>query len=360
MKVLFIARPHLYSVPGGDTVQMESTAKYLRKLGVEVDIIGGNENPDYSQYDLLHFFNIIDPEDILGHGLKSSKPYVISTIYVDYSEYDRNYRKDIIGKLSKFISYDAVEYLKTVVKFLFKAEKISTYKYFLRGHKASKKYLLRHAACLLPNSHSEYQRLEKDFGIEKKYFVIPNAIDDEIFSMNEKEEERKYILCVARIEGRKNQLNLIRAMNNKNVNVILVGKSAPNQRDYFEQCKKEAAGNIYFYDQVSQRELAGLYKKAKVHVLASWFETTGLSSLEAAAMGCNIVVSGRGDVKEYFKDMAYYCDPGDVQSIYDAVIKAYHAKTNHILRDEVFEHYTWKHTAEKTLEAYKEVLGIRE
>jgi hypothetical protein len=45
-----------------------------------------------------------------------------------------------------------------------------------------------------------------------------------------------------------------------------------------------------------------------VHALPSWFETTGLTSLEAGAMGCNLVVGMGGDTHDYFQDLAWYCE----------------------------------------------------
>src|SRR6186997_1543336 len=88
MKVLFLSRATLYSVYGGDTVQIESTAKYLRRLGVDVDIRLCNEQIRYADYDLIHCFNITRPADLLGHIRKSHKPFLISTIFVDYSDFE--------------------------------------------------------------------------------------------------------------------------------------------------------------------------------------------------------------------------------------------------------------------------------
>lgn len=357
MKVLFIARPDLYKVPGGDTVQMEGTAKYLRRLGVTVEIHAGYERADTGAYDLLHFFNIIDPEDLLGYALQTAKPYVISTIYVDYSEYDREHRKDLIGILSRVFPYHAIEYFKTLAKYFLKGEKLSSLQYLWRGHAGSIRYLLKHAACLLPNSEHEYQRLLHDFGMAKTYAVVPNAIDPDVFPARGNEEERKGVLCVARIEGRKNQLNLVRAMKDLPLELHLVGKTSPNQQAYAAQCKLEAGNNIFFHEQLDQQALAGLYRKAKVHVLPSWFETTGLSSLEAAAMGCNIVVSDKGDVKDYFGDLAYYCDPGDPGDIAQAVVRACEEPVKQELREKVFRDYTWEQAAQRTLEAYRMVLN---
>jgi glycosyltransferase involved in cell wall biosynthesis len=111
-------------------------------------------------------------------------------------------------------------------------------------------------------------------------------------------------------------------------------------------------------EHIDHKELARIYKAAKVHVLPSWFETTGLSSLEAGVMGCNVVVTRKGDTEEYFEDMAYYCEPDSIVSIKEAVMNA-HAQPFHTgLKDKILENYTWQNTAKETLEAYKTILKL--
>lgn len=358
MKVLFIARNNLYSYPGGDTVQIINTAKFLKKCKVDVDILLSNEKVRYDSYDILHFFNIIDPEDILGHILKSNKPFVVSTIYVDYSEYDKNHRRGFVGLLAKWIPKTSVEYLKTLAKYIIKGEKISTSYFFIKGHKKSIQYILKRASCILPNSISEYKRLVNDFGIECSFLIVPNAIDKELFNGNNIINDRKenLVLCIARIEGIKNQLNLIKAISNTSVQLLLIGRESANQKRYVSQCKLAAGHNVTFLPFVSQTELIKYYKQAKVHVLPSWFETTGLSSLEAAAMGCNIVVTDKGDVREYFGDLAYYCEPDSPDSIALAIQSALQNEVNGALQEKVHKEYTWEKAAEQTLAAYKKVL----
>jgi len=102
-----------------------------------------------------------------------------------------------------------------------------------------------------------------------------------------------------------------------------------------------------------QRELAGYYRKAKVHILPSWFETTGLSSIEAAAMGCNIVITDKGDTREYFGDDAFYCDPANPASILETVEKASAAGINENLQKKILEKYTWQQAALQTSKAYQ-------
>lgn len=356
MKVLFIARHDLYSNAGGDTVQAKNTAKYLQKKGVDVDIFLSNAIIDYKKYDLIHFFNIIDPEDIIGHLQKTDKPCVCSTIYVNYREYDRLHRKGLVGLLSRYLPYHTVEYLKTLVKFMIKGEQVSSYTYFLKGNKGSIRYILKRLEHILPNSQSEYQRLHESFGELPPATIVPNGIEEELF-IPQKQVNRRGVLCVARLEGRKNQLNLVRAFKKLDHHLTLIGMDSPNQREFSMQCRKEAGENVSFIGQMNQQHLIAYYNQAKVHILPSWFETTGLSNLEAAAMGCNIVVADKGDVKEYFGDLAYYCDPANPISIAEAIEQAYAAPVNPELEKKVRREYTWNRAAEKTLEAYKKVLN---
>lgn len=358
MKVAFISRNTLFTGKGGDTVQIVKTAQYLRRLGVEVDIYTAAEKIDYDKYDILHGFNVIRPADLTGHFKKFKKLKVLSTIYVDYSEYEVRARGGMIGKVVSLIGSDNAEYLKTIIRRIRNGEKSFGFSYLLRGHRNSLKELIGLSDILLPNSESEYKRLYSKYGISKKHLVIPNAIDRAVFrhSDHKQHKQKNLVICVARIDGLKNQLNLIRALNNTKFQLILIGKPAPNHLSYFEQCKKEAAANISFIPAMEQEELVGYYQRAAVHAMPSWFETTGLSSLEAIAMGCNIVISDRGDQVEYFGDHACYAKPDDVMSIYEAVVKASEKKPDESFREKVFEEYCWEKTAEKTFFAYQQCL----
>lgn len=358
MKILFISRSNLYKDKGGDTVQIVNTAKYLRLLGVHVDIKLSTENIDYASYDLLHFFNIIRPADILSHIKKANKPFVVSTIYVDYGDYERNERGGLTGLPSKIFSADTLEYFKAIARFILKGEKIASREYLLLGQKRSIKKIMKLSSMLLPNSHSEYKRLSSKYKLNCRYMAIPNAIDTDIFSKETdiNQKDPYLVICVGRIEGRKNQLKLIKALNDSAYKLIIIGSPSTNHVKYYNLCKETAHSNVSFIESISQEELMKYYQKAKVHVLPSWIETTGLSSLEAAAMKCNIVVTDKGDTEEYFEHYAFYCDPGSEKSIYETVKKAVDSDFQEDLYKKVFREYIWQVTAEKTLSAYKNIL----
>src|ERR1700679_2208445 len=115
IKVAFISRATLFSSPGGDTRQLEQTALNLKKYGAEIDIYLSGQSINYSKYDLLHFFNIIRPADIIKHIKASKTPFVVSTIFVEYGTV-REEAKGIKGMLKKIFTDDGLEYLKVIAR----------------------------------------------------------------------------------------------------------------------------------------------------------------------------------------------------------------------------------------------------
>lgn len=330
MNVLFHIRNDYKRNLAGDSIQMLKTKEYLEKLGVKVDI-SCQYNINLRKYDVLHIFNIIKANEsykFVQNALSQRKPYVVSTIYWNMTDYIKN-DENTSSTLEWWMKFNDM-----------------------------RKEILDNASALLPNSNMEMHMLKKDFNMNKKFFVIPNCSDRLFYnakpdSFISKYRLKDFILCVGRISCRKNQLALIKALKNTNFKLVLIGPKS--NREYFEMCKKEANRNVTFIGEMKHHELASAYAAAKVHVLPSWFETPGLSSLEAGLAGCNIVTTDKGSTKEYFKDMAYYCDPSNEESINKSITSAYNKTKDNRLRDYIFANYTWETAAQRTLEAYKYV-----
>jgi len=353
MRVAFIARSTLYTVPGGDTVQVVQTARQLTALGVEVDILLSKEMIPYEQYDLLHFFNLIRPADILYHSRMAKKPFVISTILCTYGDYYK-YNRNGLGAIFTRLPADGVEYLKTVARWVLGKDHLSSIDYLWKGQRKSIIEILGKADIILPNSESEFKRVQETYPCKVKHMIITNGINPEKFPFNAAvEKDENLVICVARIEGRKNQLNLIKALNNTRFKLVIIGAPAPNQQEYYQQCRDIAADNISFADRLPQHELLEYFQRAKVHILPSWFETTGLSSIEATVMHCNIVITNKGDTHDYFGDDAVYCDPASPESILKAVEEASVAPFNEDLLKRILNNYTWQQAAQQTLKAYQ-------
>lgn len=369
MKILFITRSTVYSGPGGDTIQLENTKLFLEKLGCEVDV-ATTPYPVLNGYDVVHFFNLRNPQDILLNVRRvrdAGIPSVLSTIWGSYYECDQKERKGFQKLIANTFKESQVEYFKTAARIILNANfNRNTFPYLLKGHLGSQKEIVRKVDFLLPNSPTELIRVREDMGVySKPGCYVANAVDltvfnDDILVSDKYKKLKGCLLSAARVEIRKSQLDLIRAVKGLPYKLVIVGKPSPNSLSYFNQCKDEADDNVSFIEHVTQSELAELYKICKAHALISWMETPGLSSLEAAVMNSNLLITDRGDTEFYFEGLATYCEPGDVQSIREGIITVMEKEVDPALSKRVIENFTWEHTAKQTLSGYKEALRINQ
>lgn len=331
LKVLFQSRGDYKNNVAGDSIQMLKTKEYLEKLDVSVDI-SSNSRISIEKYDLIHIFNLTRAKEsyrFSQNAISQNKPYVLSTIY-----------------------WNMIYYIK-------KDKNASSMYEWWAAQNELRREILKNASMLLPNSQIEMEVIKKDFMTDQKSFIIPNC-SDSLFYKGRPEnfisqyELKDFVLCVGRISPRKNQLSLIEALKGIDLKLVLIGPKS--SEEYYGTCRMAAGDNVIFIDKMKHHELASAYAAAKVHVLPSWFETPGLSSLEAGLAGCNIVTTDKGSTKEYFKDMADYCNPSSIESISKAVIAAYNKPKGSILREYILENYTWEAAAKKTQEAYRCVL----
>lgn len=370
MKILIQSRKNFYTLRGGDTVQLLKTKEELEKLGVEVDISLDYE-PDLQQYDLIHLSNVTRIQETYLHvknAKKNNKPIILSTIFWPMDEFEKKGQVGIRKRINGLLGIDNQERVKAIARYLKDKDSrdAATKNLWRIGYTKMQNYVVSNVDYYLPNSEMEMEELCKAFNIEKaNYSVIPNAIDSDIAEMQLKapvpDEFMKYqdaIICVGRIEPRKNQLSLVKALDQTGLKLVLVGAVSDNQLGYFEEVKTIIDRNPKFnyISQIDNDKLYQLYKVCKVSTLPSWLDTPGLVSLEAASMGCNLAISSKGSTTEYFGDKAEYCLPDDINSIRKCVEMAYAKSKTDELQKKIFDNYTWKIAAKKTLEAYQKVL----
>lgn len=355
MKILFVNRPDSILKPGGDTVQMLKTKEYLEKLGVQIDVIYSG-TADFSQYDLVHIFNIQSPKHTLRYlklSKAENKKTLVSTIYWNL---DSIFRQDFLTS-GRFNIHRAL---------LGKTLGLKLVNAYLHRIKRSQHKILLQADILLPNSEAEANKLTEDFSLPSsiRQMAIPNAVDQNDFNdlnpgqFKNKHHLDRYIICVARIQIAKNQLNLIKAANKLKIPLVLIGNNSGDS--YYKQCQNEAHnGTVHFLPFMDHAEIKNAYAGALCHAMPSLRETPGLSSLEAAICGCPIVSGTEGSQYEYFRNLAYYCDTQSVDSIADAIQQSIKMPTEkrQELKARIIENYTWKITAQKTKEAYDELLS---
>lgn len=86
MRVLLQSRTNLFSVAGGDAVQILKTKKYLEKYGIDADISTELE-PCVSKYDVVHLFNLMRGQEVyiqVRNAKKYRKPVVLYNLWSIY------------------------------------------------------------------------------------------------------------------------------------------------------------------------------------------------------------------------------------------------------------------------------------
>jgi glycosyltransferase involved in cell wall biosynthesis len=195
--------------------------------------------------------------------------------------------------------------------------------------------------------------------------VAPSGVDDVFFGGRAErgfdrvglKRGEPFVLCVARVEPIKNQHSLARAMRPLDAPLVLIGDILQGNEAYFRACRR-VLPSIVHLRALAPPELADVYAAAAVHVLPSWYETTGLASAEALASGTPIVVGEGPCVTEYFADCARVAAPGDARALRRGIISALERPLG--CEREVARRYTWSRTAAALLEAYDEAIKLRQ
>lgn len=368
MKIGICIREDYLEAPGGDTVQLHETLKYLKLIeGVSCHIITCKDEIDAS-FDIIHIFNIQNPYLALSFA-KSAKAYnlpiALSTIYWDLRA----------SMFVNFISNSTVNYFLSYTPPWFKGAdyifniliKISQYTinkpyYLSPRYRKQAVELLKLSDILLPNSTEENNVIREHFKVDKPYSVVINAIDAPDLSL-EFGKERNGVITVGRIEPTKNQINVLKALSTGKLKLSIIGRI--NDQWYSKNIERRYSQNINgpIGIQIPLQSVFEKMQSHRVHVLASYRESPGLSSLEALAMGCNIVVS---EVKycpvgTYFGDLldkhVFTCDPYDYRSIRRAILLAYESDLPSKETIDGFRaKFSWEKAALSTYEAYNKVI----
>jgi glycosyltransferase involved in cell wall biosynthesis len=349
IKVLFDSHSTCIQNFGGQEVQMLQTKNKLEELGVEVKFFD-KFSDKLTEFDIYHLFgsNSIEHLNIVKYVKKIGLPFVLSPVYWNPSEMalktSNSYIKGIFNGFHHFI-----------------IKKVGNEILNPTG------YYFSNADIILPNSNLEALHLKKCFKFNiEKISVVYNGVEERFLNSNgslftEKFNFKDFVLFVGRIEKKKNVLSLIKAMNELPYDLVLIGDyTADNQ--YYNVCLEFAGENIHFLGNIEHNSelLQSAYGAAKVFALPSWMETPGISALEAGLAGCRIVITDRGSTKEYFGDMATYCDPDNIISIRSAINEMMNqGDTGNKLRlsNHLIKNFSWSSIAKNTLSVYENLLS---
>ncbi|ASE61070.1 glycosyltransferase family 1 protein [Chryseobacterium indologenes] len=148
-----------------------------------------------------------------------------------------------------------------------------------------------------------YQGCHKAFKEEQSPELIQAA--KEKFNLPE-----RFILNVGTIEDRKNLLNIVRAIHETDIPLVVVGRKTKYYQKIAAFLKKNKMENqVIFLEGVSMDELAVLYKLADIFVYPSFFEGFGIPVIEALFSKTVVVTSNTSCLPEAGGKDSVYIDP---------------------------------------------------
>lgn len=354
LRILMQMRSNAFSHRGGDTVVLEKFAEGLKQLGHHVDIDVENQfNP--KDYDLVHLYNFATPEITEAQAkraVESGTPYVVTTMYEDWPFFFSPMVENFLV-LESYIELDQPkEHWKRLVDSMERLPETAM---------QDNSYTAFHAEALIATGANEVNALKRDYPHSK--FITDYRCGCEVANPNpDPDLFRKYIgindfvLCVGRLEWRKNQLGLLKAMEESDMPLVLMTGSVTYQPDYEVLARKfKRRGKTLYLPRVEADLLASAFAAARAHVLPSFFELPGLVSIEAARYGTNVVVTDYGTIRDYLGDDAYYCNPSSPESILKAVEAACNAPRSKRLQERTKD-FTWSNSVKRIMQIYTDVL----
>lgn len=330
---------HQFRGIGFYTKNLTEALKNLNKPDFSVELIEKGKIPD--DCDLVHypFFDFF----FLTLPLQKIKPTVVTIHDCTPLVFPEHYPPGIKGKVKflvqKFslrgverIMADSENSKNDIVKFLgYPREKIDV-------------------VCLA--AANKVKKISDELLLEKvaKKFKLP----------------QKFVLYVGDVNHNKNLPGLVKACQQVEVKLVLVGKqmvqkdfnqSHPENKSLLELNKLvEGNNDVLRLGFIEENDLSALYNLASVYCQPSFYEGFGLQILEAMTCGCPVVTSNVSSLPEVAGEAALLINPNNIGEISGAIRKVLNDEK---LRKKMIEFgfenvkkFSWEKTAKQTIASY--------
>lgn len=325
MKIAFIIYPDVIisNKSNGIRSQAITWGENLRRLGHHIDYINNWGDYDWKTYDVIHFFGAGGWAMSVAHRLKKINDNLVLSPIIDPVSHPNYLKYNTKYLISNF--------LKNKINF--------------NDNNFDTSLLLNQFKKICVRSEYEGEYISRVFHVSDRLLsIIPLSYDMNLASVewNLKEKENFCLHISSIYQPRKNVIRLIEAAKKYDFKLILAGNKGTE--DQFKPLKDiiGESNNIEVLGFISEKEKIDLYKRASVFALPSIQEGVGIVALDAAILGCEIVISNIKGPKEYYNNKCFEVDPFDVDSIGIAIINALSGIKGYQpnLSDEVREKYS--------------------
>jgi L-malate glycosyltransferase len=207
-------------------------------------------------------------------------------------------------------------------------------------------------------SNQASKQIVSIYGREAK--VIPNAVDEDIFTMNGGKErgEKPYLLMVgaesAKFKGIADIISAYEKVKSEfDIDLYWITPEQPSE------AMKRRVAKVFVGP--TQQKISSLYRGASLYICGSTYESFSLPSLEAMACGCPVVTTNNIGVLEYAVDQenAVICqmkDPVEMAEKMACVLSSEEIQKRLTANGLItVEKYKWNTIIEELLDFYKKV-----
>jgi glycosyltransferase involved in cell wall biosynthesis len=179
--------------------------------------------------------------------------------------------------------------------------------------------------------------------------VVPNGVADE-FTRDGPAEQGEYVLAVGTLEPRKNLDRLVEALRRTDTELRIVGARGWG--------KVDMGGNgVRWLGEVSDAELARLYRGAACVAYPSLYEGFGIPVLEAMACGAPVVTTRGTAMEEVADGAAVLVDARDPAEIAAGIVRAVADRNELVAKGlERARAFRWDAVAAATVNVYREAV----
>lgn len=297
MKVLIAHGSPFFLAHGGFGIQIERTLEALREIGIDVDYMRWWDND--SKPDIIHYFGRPSSKLIEMCHIKRIRFVMLDLLSGQGSR--SLFRLRIEGLRNRF--------LQSAIPKLY--------------HNALPALAYQHTDALMTNTAWEAKLMQLLYSADpSKMYVIPNGVESIFFNEEQPEKQKrattsKYLVCTATIHPRKRVLEMAEAAIIAKVPVWIIGKPYSEYDEYYRrflEIHKLHPDLIRYEGAVEdRRRLAEIYKEAPGFILLSAMETRSLSSEEAAAAKCPLLLSDLPWARDVFGGQAAYCPISNIE-----------------------------------------------
>jgi glycosyltransferase involved in cell wall biosynthesis len=326
VKVLFNTYPMAFDVPGGGEMQLLAYREHLPAYGV-VPTLFDLWQPAFRDHDLVHFFSVVAGSvHFCGHVKKLGLPLVVSSSLWITEETKHQYPCDEI------------------------------------------RAQLSLADAVIVNSDLEGEQLARVFGLPRERFrTVYNGVDDAFLRPADPSLFRqqhgipgRFLLNVANIEPRKNQLRFIEALQrHPELTLVVIGHI--RDESYARACFEAGRGRVVHIPALPPGSalLRSAMAACTAFVMPSTLETPSIAALEAAALGARLLVTEVGSTREYFLDAVTYVLPDSPQSLAAGIAACVTGAPSDALGKRVRERYRWRLVVAALARCYADVCAAR-